>query len=125
VPLYTRDILRGEIDDLLLCKLSRFLGYPQINRNMAYRVISSIQSAMADFIRRKVKKHIELHYTRGEVPLVVAGSGKHLLYEILDHKCKYVLPFDNTHTCVGLAHVFLKKECGRMLRWKEGTGQGK
>ncbi len=119
VPLYTGDILKEEIDELLLCKLSRFLGYPHLNSNTAYKVISSLQAIMANFIRRKVKKHVELHYSRSDAPLVIAGSGKHLLCEILDSEHKYVLPMDNTHTCVGLAYVLLKKKYGRTLIWKE------
>jgi len=121
VPLYTGDFLTTQEspvnDDSLYDKISRFLGYPYLNKSMAYEATFKIKSAIIDLIRKKVEKHIKSNYEDSDVALIMAGDGKYLLYEILEYENKYILPFDNTHTSMGMAYVFLKTRYRRNLKW--------
>lgn len=119
VPIYTRDMLEGDREQLQL-KVSRLLGFFETEPQIASEIIQSLSQELAVFIREHVDRIIMEYFDSKEnVKLVLAGRGKQYLQSILKNHYPeiYMLPWDNTHTSLGMSLSFIKKRFGVRPKW--------
>ncbi len=120
VPLFTADIFASSGSEQQLLKVSKFLGYPVIKRREALKTIQYIKDSLSELVNIVVENILTRYFTgvTQEIPVVLAGDGKNLLFDILciENTKKLLLPMDNTHTSLGITYTFLKS-IGVRITW--------